>query len=132
MRGALPLTPRQAEFLYAILDNTKSITGDVSVERDCINILAKLRPLLPGALSDTAERALAVLSAGPRPRQEFNPGVVERLMLAGLVELVWLPSPYKTVRGNMQFVRLKNPRRAPNVESTAGPVEKGRRRRPSK
>lgn len=108
MRGALSLTPRQAEFVYAILDSTKAITNDVSVERDCINILAKLRPLLPGALSDTAQAAVDSLRAGPRPRQEFNPGVVGRLLRDSLVELVMLPAPYKYKgrRGNVQHVRL--------------------------
>jgi hypothetical protein len=49
MRAALSLTPRQVEFLYRILENTKDTTTDASVERDCINVMAKLRPLLPVA-----------------------------------------------------------------------------------
>lgn len=131
MRGALSLTPRQAEFVYMILDSTKDTTEDESVERDCINILAKLRPLLPGALSEAAERALDSLRAGPRPRQEINPGIVDRLMRDSLVELVFRPTPYRTGRGTIQFVCLKNPPLPGNLESTRRPVEKRRRKPPS-
>lgn len=50
-------------------------------------------------LSKHAIRALSAINALPRPRQIFNPGVVDRLLRSELAEIVSLPSPYDTHRG---------------------------------
>ncbi len=56
-------------------------------------------------LSAAARAALLSLQAGPRPAQEFNPGLINRLLREAAVELVQLPSPYKK-GGNAIYVRL--------------------------
>jgi hypothetical protein len=62
----------------------------------------KTRPL-----SDAAKTVLYVLAQGPIPRQEINPGVSDRLERESLVEVVDLPSPYKTHKGaNIRHTRL--------------------------
>ena len=50
-------------------------------------------------LSEHALASLDDLQAGPRPAAQFNPGVVNRLMREDLVEVVDLPSPFKTHKG---------------------------------
>jgi hypothetical protein len=40
------------------------------------------------------------------PRQEFNPGIVDRLTRGGLAEIIDAPSPYKTRRGTIQALRI--------------------------
>lgn len=47
-------------------------------------------------LSETAYRALRGALRGPYPTQETNPGVVRALMTRGYVEVVDLPSPYRS------------------------------------
>ena len=54
----------------------------------------KTRPL-----TAFAQGELRDLLRGTKPRQEVNPGVVDRLLRGMLVELVDLPSPYKSHRG---------------------------------
>lgn len=54
----------------------------------------KTHPLSAHALEE-----LRTLLNGPRPQQEFNPGVVNRLAREALVEEVQLPSPYATHKG---------------------------------
>lgn len=62
----------------------------------------KTHPLRPAAIA-----ALVDLSHGPKPRQELNPGVADRLLRGELVEPVMLPSPYKVHRGGqIEFLRL--------------------------
>jgi len=59
-------------------------------------------------LSKHALEVIERLRLGPLPRTEINPGVWNRLLREpDLVEEVWLPSPYKTVRGNVLFLKLK-------------------------
>lgn len=43
----------------------------------------KTHPLKPASVA-----ALDALTGGPKPAQDFNPGVVNRLMRTGLVEFV--------------------------------------------
>jgi hypothetical protein len=52
-------------------------------------------PLTKHALD--ALRTLA--NSGPKPRQEFNPGICNRLERGELVHVVDLVSPYKTHKG---------------------------------
>lgn len=56
-------------------------------------------------LSATALACLRSLLSGPRPKSDVNPGVVNRLTRTGagdpLAELVSLPSPYKTRKGEL-------------------------------
>jgi hypothetical protein len=56
-------------------------------------------------LSECARAALASLDRGPRPCGELNPGVVNRLLREPGVELVDLPSPYRTRKGNVAHLR---------------------------
>lgn len=58
-------------------------------------------------LSAHALEALRTLLNGPRPQQEFNPGVVNRLAREALVETVQQPSPYATHKGlKISFLRI--------------------------
>lgn len=57
-------------------------------------------------LTEKAKDALRGLLTGPEPAQEYNPGVVNRLRREALVELVQLPSPYKTRKGNIAHLRI--------------------------
>lgn len=50
-------------------------------------------------LSAHAIDVLRTLARTPRPRQEINPGVVSRFEREALVEIVGLPSPYRTHHG---------------------------------
>jgi hypothetical protein len=43
---------------------------------------------------------------GPIPCSGVNPGIVSRLQRSGLVELILLPSPYPTHRGNRRIAHL--------------------------
>lgn len=62
----------------------------------------KTHPLTPAAIA-----ALVDLSRGPKPRQELNPGVANRLLRGELVESCLLVSPYKTHRGaRIEFLRI--------------------------
>jgi len=54
----------------------------------------KTHPLTAHALE-----ALSILAVKPRPYQEFNPGIKNRLFRENLVEEVMLPSPYATHKG---------------------------------
>ena len=57
-------------------------------------------------LSRTAMEILASIARSPAPRQSINPGVVNRLLREDLVEMVDLPSPYKTVKGLVSHLRV--------------------------
>lgn len=59
-------------------------------------------------LSDFARSELASLQRRPRPRQDINAGVVDRLLRGAFVEIVSLPSPYKTVKGNVEHLQITN------------------------
>jgi hypothetical protein len=62
----------------------------------------KTHPLTAHAIA-----ALVDLSHGPKPRQELNPGVANRLLRGDLVEWTFMPSPYKTHAGKkIEFLRL--------------------------
>lgn len=50
-------------------------------------------------LTEAAKVALWSLAAAPQPRQEFNPGVRDRLTREDLAAEVDLPSPYKSHKG---------------------------------
>lgn len=63
-------------------------------------------------LSALARAELQGLLRGPWPRQEVNPGVVNRLLRGGFVELVDMPSIYPTRKGNIQFLRITDAGRA--------------------
>ncbi len=55
--------------------------------------------LLP--LKEGAWKALENLARGPVPSKDINMGVVNRLSREGLIASTDLPSPYKTVKGNV-------------------------------
>ncbi len=67
----------------------------------------KTRPLTTHALGE-----LRSLLRGPRPRQEINAGVVDRLCRGEWVEIVRRPSPYKTVLGDVQHLQINDAGRA--------------------
>ena len=50
--------------------------------------------------------ALTYLLRGPCPRQEFNPGVVDRLSREGLVTFGTMPSPYKSRPGTVPSMTI--------------------------
>lgn len=81
---------------YFVRRNKKSVTiycyDDTS---------AKTHPL-----SDHAWNVLAQLSCAPVPRSEVNPGVVDLLAREALIELVDLPSPFKTRKGLVQHLQI--------------------------
>jgi hypothetical protein len=69
---------------------------------------AKTHPLSAHALSE-----LRYLLKGPQPRQSFNAGVSDRLEREALVELVSLPSPFKSHKGkNIPFLQITDAGRA--------------------
>lgn len=57
-------------------------------------------------LSIAAYAVLREIAAAPVPRQTVNPGVTNRLLREALVEQVSLPSPFKTVRGNVTHLQI--------------------------
>lgn len=61
----------------------------------------RTHPLTPHATSE-----LRSLRGGGRPRQEINPGVIDRLSREGLIETYDASSPYRTRKGDVRFVRL--------------------------
>jgi hypothetical protein len=82
-----------------------------------IPVRTDLRPSLNGGktrpLSEKAKAVLYVLARGPIPRQEINPGISDRLERKNLVEIVDLPSPYKSHKGaNIRHTRLTSAGRA--------------------
>lgn len=50
-------------------------------------------------LSPIAHSVLRSLARAPMPTQDVNPGVVDRLMRGKPVEVIQLPSPFKTHKG---------------------------------
>lgn len=58
-------------------------------------------------LTEHSRRALASLKDAPAVKSLFNPGVVDRLLRGGLVEIVMLRSPFKKDRGReRQFLQI--------------------------
>lgn len=55
----------------------------------------KTHPLSATALSSLRD----LRDDGPQPKLTFNAGIVDRLLREDLVEIVHLPSPYKTHKG---------------------------------
>ncbi len=61
-------------------------------------------------LSDAAKAILASLAREPIPCSQVNPGIVDRLLREGVVEIERLPSPFKTHKGkHVPHLRLKAP-----------------------
>lgn len=63
-------------------------------------------------LSDVALAALRLVARGPLPRHRLNPGVTDRLRREALVEIVDLPSPYKSKPGLLPHLRITDAGRA--------------------
>ena len=59
-------------------------------------------------LTAHARAVLAEIEKAPVPASTVNPGVRTKLINAGFAEIVQLPSPYKTVRGQINFLRRAN------------------------
>jgi hypothetical protein len=58
-------------------------------------------------LTDFAKKALGQIAKHPVPRQEVNPGVVNRLLRECLVESIELPSPYQKHKGGgIEFLKI--------------------------
>ncbi len=51
-------------------------------------------------------------SIGPIPAQEINPGVINRLEREGLAERYLAPTPYRTRKGNINWMRITEAGRA--------------------
>lgn len=68
-------------------------------------------------LNKSALVALVDICGSPKPRQEFNPGIVNRLLREALVESVPLPSPYHTVKGDVMYLRITEAGKAVLVEA---------------
>jgi hypothetical protein len=64
------------------------------------------------SLSDVALAALSWVARGPLPRHKLNPGVTTRLRREALIEVVDLPSPYKTKKGLLPHLRITDAGRA--------------------
>ena len=58
-------------------------------------------------LSQSAKAALEAIFRQTQPRQEFNPGVVDRLMRDGLVDVVLRRSPYRSHRDRRMIEHLE-------------------------
>jgi site-specific recombinase XerD len=80
----------------------------------------ELPPLTPAAL-----RVLVELVQSPVPRQEVNPGIVDRLTRGDLVEEIDLPSPYKMVKGRVPHLSITPTGRAELTEAYARGFERG-------
>jgi len=63
-------------------------------------------------LSSHALGVLEQISKAPMPRQEVNPGVVNRLQREDLVEIKLQESPYKSVKCKIQFLFVTDAGRA--------------------
>jgi len=71
--------------------------------------MSELPPLNGSKTHPLPEHALnwlRTIERLPVPRQDINPGVANRLLRGGLVEEVQLPSPYRSVTGNVTHLRI--------------------------
>lgn len=57
-------------------------------------------------LSRKALEALENIGREAQPRQEFNPGISDRLLRGGLVQIVWRESPYRTRKGSIEHLEI--------------------------
>jgi len=57
-------------------------------------------------LSQIALDALVAIEKKPAPRQTLNPGLVNRLLREALVESVYLPSPWKSVKRSVEHLQI--------------------------
>ena len=64
-------------------------------------VLPPLKGTKTPPLSPLAAEELRRINNRPRPRQQINPGVVNRLLREVLVEVVLLPSPYAIHKGGL-------------------------------
>ncbi len=62
----------------------------------------KTHPLTEHAWSVLVSLALL----GPEPAQETNPGVINRLERENLAERFLAPTPYRTRKGNIPWLRI--------------------------
>lgn len=70
-----------------------------------------MKPLHP--LSAYALAELVSIAACPEPYGNVNPGVADRLLRGALVEVVDLPSPFRTHNGRaIRHLRITNAGRA--------------------
>lgn len=64
-----------------------------------MSAVAPLNGTRTHALSDHAQDCLALLCRYDLPRQNLNPGVINRLLRENLIEIVSLPSPFAGQKG---------------------------------
>ncbi len=79
--------------------------------------MSKIMPLNGSKTHPLSEHAIGVLrdlaKSGPKPRQEFNPGVINRLFREDLIANIMLPSPYTSHKGGKcEHVRITDEGRA--------------------
>lgn len=67
---------------------------------------APLNGLRTHPLKSASLAALRRLRAGPLTRQEFNPGVADRLLRSAYVESYRGPSPYATRLGEREYLKI--------------------------
>lgn len=65
-----------------------------------------LNGLITHALTPSAIEQLRAIKRHPIPRQEVNPGHYDRFVRGDLVATTMLPSPYKTVKGDVAHLIL--------------------------
>jgi hypothetical protein len=76
-------------------------------------VIAPLNGTRTHPLSEHARAELRALVDAPIPCAGVNPGVANRLLREGLVEIVQLPSPFKTHRGRaIDHLRITDEGRA--------------------
>ncbi len=78
-------------------------------------------------LSVHAITALAQLAAGSVPAREFNPGVCNQLLGAGLAEMFEAPTPYPTRKGMIGFLRITAQGHQILPDATAALITRGMR-----
>lgn len=57
-------------------------------------------------LKQASIEALNQIARGPAPRQEFNAGVIDRLLREDLIEMLQIPSPYHKPKGLIAGVKI--------------------------
>ena len=82
-------------------------------------------------LTEHGWRALSLLSTSAKmPAQMLNPGVVNRLLREGLVEIYPAPTPYPTRKGNILWLQI-NPAGREKIRERPPQKPPGLRRRVS-
>jgi hypothetical protein len=76
-----------------------------------------VKPLTPHALSELRR---IVRMTGGVPRQEINPGVVNKLVKEKLARIVLAPTPYATRKGTIEWLIATDAGRTAALAKTGG------------